>query len=78
MIGTDSHTPTAGGLGMIAIGVGGADAVDVMTGMALGTEIPEDNRDKAYRKTQRMGIAKRCNPEDHRNTNGQRRNRISD
>ena len=31
MIGTDSHTPTAGGLGMMAIGVGGADAVDVMT-----------------------------------------------
>lgn len=32
MIGTDSHTPNAGGLGMIAVGVGGADAVDVMTG----------------------------------------------
>src|SRR3546814_7508430 len=31
MIGTDSHTPNAGGLGMVAIGVGGADAVDVMT-----------------------------------------------
>ena len=30
MIGTDSHTPNAGGLGMVAIGVGGADAVDVM------------------------------------------------
>jgi aconitate hydratase len=34
MIGTDSHTPNAGGLGMCAIGVGGADAVDVMAGMA--------------------------------------------
>lgn len=34
MIGTDSHTPNAGGLGMLAIGVGGADAVDVMAGMA--------------------------------------------
>ncbi|MDA8363519.1 MAG: aconitate hydratase [Gammaproteobacteria bacterium] len=34
MIGTDSHTPNAGGLGMIAVGVGGADAVDVMVGMA--------------------------------------------
>jgi aconitate hydratase len=34
MIGTDSHTPNAGGLGMVAIGVGGADAVDVMAGMA--------------------------------------------
>jgi len=33
MIGTDSHTPNAGGLGMIAIGVGGADAVDVMANM---------------------------------------------
>ena len=33
MVGTDSHTPNAGGLGMIAIGVGGADAVDVMAGM---------------------------------------------
>ena len=34
MIGTDSHTPNAGGLGMVAIGVGGADAVDVMAGLA--------------------------------------------
>ncbi|MBH31878.1 MAG: aconitate hydratase [Candidatus Marinimicrobia bacterium] len=33
MVGTDSHTPNAGGLGMVAIGVGGAEAVDVMTGM---------------------------------------------
>ncbi len=33
MIGTDSHTPNAGGLGMIAVGVGGADAVDAMVGM---------------------------------------------
>ena len=33
MIGTDSHTVNAGGLGMVAIGVGGADAVDVMAGM---------------------------------------------
>ena len=32
MIGTDSHTPNAGGLGMFACGVGGADAVDVMAG----------------------------------------------
>ena len=34
MIGTDSHTPNAGGLGMVAIGVGGGDAIDVMTGQA--------------------------------------------
>ena len=36
MIGTDSHTPNAGGLGMVAIGVGGADAVDVMVGEPFG------------------------------------------
>ncbi|GIV39438.1 MAG: aconitate hydratase [Thermonema sp.] len=41
MIGTDSHTPNAGGLGMIAIGVGGADAVDVMTGMAWELLFPK-------------------------------------
>lgn len=40
MIGTDSHTPNAGGLGMMAIGVGGADAVDVMTGMEWELKIP--------------------------------------
>lgn len=40
MIGTDSHTPNAGGLGMIAIGVGGADAVDVMTGMPWELKFP--------------------------------------
>lgn len=41
MIGTDSHTPNAGGLGMIAIGVGGADAVDVMAGEAWGVRWPK-------------------------------------
>ena len=40
MIGTYSHTPNAGGLSMIAIGVGGADAVDVMAGMPFNTKIP--------------------------------------
>ncbi|CAG7959778.1 unnamed protein product [Penicillium nalgiovense] len=40
MIGTDSHTPNAGGLGMIAIGVGGADAVDVMAGLPLELKAP--------------------------------------
>ena len=40
MIGTDSHTPNAGGLGMIAIGVGGADAVDVMAGWPYNTRLP--------------------------------------
>ncbi|MCU0330175.1 MAG: aconitate hydratase [Candidatus Kapabacteria bacterium] len=41
MIGTDSHTPNAGGLGMVAIGVGGADAVDVMAGMPWELQMPK-------------------------------------
>ncbi len=41
MIGTDSHTPNAGGLGMVAIGVGGADAVDVMTGFPFNVRWPQ-------------------------------------
>ena len=40
MVGTDSHTPNAGGLGMLAIGVGGADAVDVMAGMDWELKVP--------------------------------------
>ena len=40
MVGTDSHTPTAGGLGMVAVGVGGADAVDVMAGMGWELKFP--------------------------------------
>ena len=40
MVGTDSHTPNAGGLGMVAIGVGGADAVDVMAGWPFNTRLP--------------------------------------
>lgn len=41
MVGTDSHTPNAGGLGMIAIGVGGADAVDVMAGLPWELTAPK-------------------------------------
>ena len=41
MIGTDSHTPNAGGLGMLAVGVGGADAVDVMAGMGWELKFPK-------------------------------------
>ena len=41
MIGSDSHTPTAGGLGMIAVGVGGADVVDVMSGMGWELKLPK-------------------------------------
>src|ERR687898_1491058 len=41
MLGTDSHTPNAGGLGMVAVGVGGADAVDVMAGWPFNTRVPK-------------------------------------
>lgn len=41
MIGTDSHTPNAGGLGMVAVGVGGADASDVMAGLAWEVKCPQ-------------------------------------
>ncbi|MCI6319136.1 MAG: aconitate hydratase [Bacteroidales bacterium] len=41
MVGTDSHTPNAGGLGMLAVGVGGADAVDVMSGMEWELKVPK-------------------------------------
>ena len=51
MIGTDSHTVNAGGLGMVAIGVGGADAVDVMAGYAMGIEISKTDWSKINRKT---------------------------
>jgi aconitate hydratase len=41
MIGTDSHTPNAGGLGMVAVGVGGGDAVDVMSGWPFNLRVPK-------------------------------------
>ena len=41
MIGTDSHTPNAGGLGMCAVGVGGADAVDVMANLPWEVKAPK-------------------------------------
>lgn len=41
VIGTDSHTPNAGGMGMLGIGVGGGDAVDAMTGMPWELQCPE-------------------------------------
>ena len=41
MVGTDSHTPNAGGLGMVAIGVGGADAVDVMAALPWNSKCPK-------------------------------------
>jgi aconitate hydratase len=41
MIGTDSHTPNAGGMGMVAVGVGGGDAIDVMTGRPFNVRWPK-------------------------------------
>ena len=58
MIGTDSHTPNAGGLGMMAIGVGGADAVDVWL-ECHGTKISKRIGVKLTGEY-RVGITKRC------------------
>ena len=59
MVGTDSHTPNAGGLGMIAIGVGGADAVDVMTGMEWELKMPKLIGVRNFQENYRMGFSKR-------------------
>jgi aconitate hydratase len=59
MIGTDSHTVNAGGLGMVAIGVGGADAVDVMAGMAWELKFPKLIGVKLTGKIKRMDFCKR-------------------
>ncbi|MFC1482874.1 aconitate hydratase [Candidatus Margulisiibacteriota bacterium] len=58
MIGTDSHTPNAGGLGMIAIGVGGADAVDVMVGLPWELKMPKSIGVKLTGKLQGWSSAK--------------------
>ena len=57
MVGTDSHTPNAGGLGMVAIGVGGADAVDVMTGMEWELKMPRLDWRPPHWKIKRMGCS---------------------
>ncbi len=76
MVGTDSHTPNAGGLGMVAIGVGGADAVDVMTGMGMGTENAKDYRCPPDRKIERLDFPERCHPETCRDSDRKRRNEL--
>ena len=63
MIGTDSHTPNAGGLGMVACGVGGADAVDVMVGMPWEVKHPEADRRAADRRAQRLDRAQGRDPQ---------------
>ncbi len=60
MIGTDSHTVNAGGLGMVAIGVGGADAVDVMVGMPWELKFPKLIGVKLTGKLKRMDFSERC------------------
>ena len=59
MIGTDSHTPNAGGLGMVAIGVGGADAVDVMTGFPFNVRWPKVIGVRAHRHAVGLVVARR-------------------
>jgi aconitate hydratase len=68
MIGTDSHTVNAGGLGMVAVGVGGADAVDVMAGMAWELKMPKLIGVKLTGKLKRLDFSKRCNPKSSRNS----------
>ena len=50
-LGTDSHTPTGGGMAMIAIGVGGLDAATVMGGSPFELNMPQGRKDKPHRKT---------------------------
>ena len=73
MIGTDSHTVNAGGLGMVAIRVGGADVVDVMADMPWELKFPKLIEPNS-RITQWMGSTKGCNSESRRYFNCKRRN----
>ena len=66
MIGTDSHTPNAGGLGMVAIGVGGADAVDVMTGFPFNVRWPKVIGVRADRQAERLVGAQGRHPRGRR------------
>ena len=59
MIGTDSHTPNAGGLGMVAIGVGGADAVDVLAGWPYNTRVSRSSSVSASPARYRAGPRRR-------------------
>ena len=62
MIGTDSHTPNAGGLGMVAVGVGGGDAIDVMTGSAFNLRWPRLIGVHLTGDAVRMGVAQGRDP----------------
>ena len=63
MIGTDSHTPNAGGLGMFACGVGGADAVDVMAGLPWEVLYPKSRRCPSDRAALGMVLSQGRDPE---------------
>ena len=54
IIGTDSHTPNAGGLGACAVGVGGADAVEVMAGLPWGAPLSQADRRPSHRPSERL------------------------
>ncbi len=62
IIGTDSHTPNAGGLGACAVGVGGADAVEVMAGSTVGAALPAAHRGRAHRSARRLDGAEGRDP----------------
>ena len=75
MIGTDSHTPNAGGLGMVAIGVGGADAVDVMAGWPFNTRVPKLIGVHLTRVAVGLGRGEGHHPEGRRHPHGEGRHR---
>ena len=75
MIGTDSHTPNAGGLGMIAIGVGGADAVDVMAGWPFNTRVPKLIGVRLTRRALGLDRAEGRHPEGRRHPHREGRHR---
>ena len=73
MIGTDSHTPNAGGLGMFACGVGGADAVDVMAGFPWEVLYPQQGRRAPHGPALRLGVAEGRDPQGLRRADGEGR-----
>ncbi len=75
MIGTDSHTPNAGGLGMVAIGVGGADAVDVMTGFPFNVRWPKVIGVHLTGRLSGWACAEGRHPQGGRGAHGDRRHR---
>ena len=75
MIGTDSHTPNAGGLGMVAIGVGGADAVDVMTGFPFNVRWPKLIGVQLTGELNGWSVAQGRHPEGRRDPHRQGRHR---